>query len=79
MHKKGENYHGTIKHTKERKKCVRWSSTGLPFLRAEDFPDDSLDHNSCRNPGGSQTVPWCYIQVEPPEYQHCRVTLCREC
>ncbi|KAL8601073.1 hypothetical protein ACOMHN_040774 [Nucella lapillus] len=88
----GADYKGFEQHTGLGNKCKKWNSIDLPFVRPLDFPDVSTDHNFCRNPGQSQSKPWCFVggkvtknkNVEGEltfgekklKYDHCDIPLC---
>ncbi|PVD36311.1 hypothetical protein C0Q70_03290 [Pomacea canaliculata] len=59
------------------RKCVPWDSPGLPFLRKEDFPDGDMSHAHCRNPGASQSKPWCYTNATTLDFGYCTVPECK--
>ncbi|KAH8273781.1 hypothetical protein KR044_000261, partial [Drosophila immigrans] len=74
----GSRYRGIQNVSVSGKPCVRWS-----WLMKEisDFPE-LIGHNYCRNPGSSQTSPWCFVDdksldrtIEPCQVQKCAIKL----
>ena len=55
----GSDYRGSQDHTVKGNECDYWSSASQPFLRPLDFSDGDTVHRACRNPGRSQSSPWC--------------------
>jgi hypothetical protein len=71
---------GNISRTINNRTCQHWN-TDTPHNRSESvldpesFPDGSISDaaNYCRNPGGIQTQPWCYITDPEVEWEFCDV------
>ncbi|KAL8601071.1 hypothetical protein ACOMHN_040772 [Nucella lapillus] len=92
--KDGVDYMGLQSYTSQGKTCLNWNSIDQPFVRPLDFPDVSTDHNFCRNPGQSQSKPWCFVGSKVTKdkhiegvlnfrnnklyYDHCTVPPCRK-
>ncbi|KAK7473756.1 hypothetical protein BaRGS_00034979, partial [Batillaria attramentaria] len=78
----GQDYRGNLSVTNDGRACVRWDHDNIPFRRKEDFDwlsgeeHGKMAHNYCRNPGGSQSRPWCYTDAETLDYGFCDVPLC---
>ncbi|KAF1743380.1 LOW QUALITY PROTEIN: hypothetical protein MXB_2935, partial [Myxobolus squamalis] len=70
----GFNYNGKINTSFSGKPCLSWVSIELPI---ELFPMKihDMDHNNCRNPGGHEESPYCY--VEPSTFELCNIPLCK--
>ncbi|KAL3817140.1 hypothetical protein ACHAXA_009041 [Cyclostephanos tholiformis] len=68
---RGSDYRGTINTTTSGKACVRWDDPNLNrYLYVEygenltqDYPDNGLEGNFCRNPDYFVDRPWCYTEV----------------
>ncbi|KAH9517899.1 Inactive tyrosine-protein kinase transmembrane receptor ror1 [Dermatophagoides farinae] len=55
---RGQSYRGTASQTQSGAKCLYWSQQ--IFLRTSEYPE-LTGHNYCRNPGGREEQPWCYV------------------
>lgn len=71
---KGEFYRGTGARTVNGSTCLYWSQQ--IFLKTADYPE-LVGHNYCRNPGGLERSPWCYVQDFHKQY--CDVPKCCKC
>ncbi|XP_075151765.1 tyrosine-protein kinase transmembrane receptor Ror isoform X2 [Haematobia irritans] len=70
----GESYRGTLSTSASGKNCLRWS-----WLMKEisDYPE-LAGQNYCRNPGGIEEKPWCFVDdtsfekiIEPCDIPKC--------
>uniref|UniRef100_A0A0N7ZBW8 Tyrosine-protein kinase receptor n=2 Tax=Scylla olivacea TaxID=85551 RepID=A0A0N7ZBW8_SCYOL len=59
----GESYRGTESRTLSDRICEPWSENQL-YMRTADYPELIGGHNFCRNPGGSEVQPWCFVTTE---------------
>ncbi|XP_028981961.1 uncharacterized protein LOC107038367 [Diachasma alloeum] len=66
---------------------INTSASGLPCLKwmhhfpqsISDYPELKGHHNYCRNPGGTEPQPWCYIDVDGrAKKQSCSISRCSE-
>ncbi|KAH9413899.1 Inactive tyrosine-protein kinase transmembrane receptor ror1 [Dermatophagoides pteronyssinus] len=67
----GQSYRGTAMQTQSGSKCLYWSQQ--IFLRTSEYPE-LTGHNYCRNPGGREQQPWCYVQDFRKEF--CNLSKC---
>ncbi|CAL1547443.1 unnamed protein product [Lymnaea stagnalis] len=76
--KMGTEYTGKINSTSPGSSpCDVWNRGASYFKRKSDFSlQDSPKTNSCRNPAGSQTRPWCYTNTTTLTYGYCDVPTC---
>ncbi|KAK7114264.1 hypothetical protein V1264_000349 [Littorina saxatilis] len=62
--------------TQNCKNWLAWAEDyGQPFMRSLEFPDMKMDHRFCRNPAGSQSVPWCFVNKNL-DNEHCDIPFC---
>ena len=79
----GVSYRGTADTTVNGFKCLPWTA-GYPqnnFFTPYNFPTDGLQDGAyCRNPGGSQSAPWCVVNDPSGKYKYdfCQVPSCAE-
>lgn len=59
----GVSYRGTESRTVSGRICEPWSENQL-YMRTADHPELIGGHNFCRNPGGSEVQPWCFVTTE---------------
>ena len=66
-----KKYEGSANQTVSGNTCLPWSTPGLPRL----FKDqDKWNHNYCRNSGGFDDNPICY--VDKSTYDDCEIPIC---
>ncbi|XP_076353151.1 inactive tyrosine-protein kinase transmembrane receptor ROR1-like isoform X1 [Tachypleus tridentatus] len=70
----GEDYEGTLSHTISGHKCQHWSHQ--IFYRTSDYPELIGGHNFCRNPGGMENQPWCFIADPQVRKEMCHIPKC---
>ncbi|XP_053210968.1 inactive tyrosine-protein kinase transmembrane receptor ROR1-like [Panonychus citri] len=70
----GENYRGTTSRTVSRSECAPWHEQ--VFYKTADYPELIGGHNYCRNPGGMESQPWCFIRDPEMRKVHCDVPKC---
>ena len=69
----GETYTGQATQTGNGDTCLSWKTPGLLEL----FPGQAnWDHNYCRNPGGLEESPICFI--DPENYDYCQIPECNQ-
>ncbi|XP_033220235.1 tyrosine-protein kinase transmembrane receptor Ror isoform X2 [Belonocnema kinseyi] len=73
----GQSYRGAIKTSNEGRTCLRWSDQFN--LQISDYPELAGRHSYCRNPGGKELNPWCYVEVnERTQTEFCDIPKCVE-
>ncbi|NXO71724.1 THRB protein, partial [Phainopepla nitens] len=77
-HGLGQNYQGTINHTKSGIECQVWTSKypHIPKFNATIYPN--LIENYCRNPDNNSEGPWCYTRDPTVEREACPIPVCGE-
>jgi len=70
----GVDYRGVVRETKNGEFCRPWSHQ-LQF-KSSDHNELMGGHNFCRNPGGTESQPWCYTHSEDFRKEHCKVQQC---
>ena len=63
----GVDYNGTASKTWSGQECLRWDTPGIEQL---DPAQANWSHNYCRNPGGVDNSPICFISLEEPDSCH---------
>ncbi len=69
----GTDYDGSAKKTEGGETCLPWNTTGL--LQIFDG-QSQWNHSYCRNPGGLDERPLCFIDSET--YDYCSIPRCGE-
>ena len=69
----GADYNGTASKTAFGQECLRWDTEGLPELDADQ---KNWSHNHCRNPGGEDPEPICFVNMEAPD--PCLIPKCQD-
>ena len=67
----GEKYEGSANQTAFGDACLPWSTPGLPILFEGQ---DNWSHNYCRNSGGLDDIPICYVDKSTVE--ECEIPIC---
>lgn len=79
---RGRWYNGTMNITRSGKPCQHWSkNTPQKHKRPPEVFEELEDsYNHCRNPGGEEEAPWCYINSDVPgeRWELCDVPACGE-
>ena len=74
----GQAYRGRQQTTKSGLRCQPWAAQTPNKHRytADNYPDDGLQANYCRNPS-AEVAPWCYNGEDTePAYETCAIPLC---
>lgn len=74
----GKGYRGQVNKTENGRYCQKWNSE--VFLSAgfypQVFPELLNANNYCRNPGGLEDRPWCFVRMNANEKQFCNIPSC---
>ncbi|XP_076069681.1 tyrosine-protein kinase transmembrane receptor Ror-like [Oratosquilla oratoria] len=74
----GENYRGVESRTVKGHICEEWHRHQL-YYRTSEYPELMGGHNFCRNPGGSESQPWCFVATEHSNVpEMCSVPMCTD-
>lgn len=68
----GENYFGTVRHTKTGVQCLRWDSQAA-HIYDYNFLDEQEDY--CRNPYGGASSPFCFT-ADSDGWGTCDIPFC---
>ena len=69
----GDSYQGNASRTSIGEQCLNWNTPGLlPLFEAQD----QWNHNFCRNTGGLEEKPICFVDLE--NYDYCDIPRCNE-
>ena len=78
----GRYYHGHVNQTKSEIPCATWFSNE-PHEQSSPpkdiFPEMTNSANHCRNPGGTESSPWCYTTDPSVRWQYCDIPKCGKC
>ncbi|XP_055537399.1 tyrosine-protein kinase transmembrane receptor Ror [Wyeomyia smithii] len=69
----GITYRGILAKSNSDKPCMRWSKL---MREISNYPE-LAGHNYCRNPGGEQASPWCYVDLKKT-IEFCEIQRCSE-
>ena len=72
------DYRGSIDTTESGVTCQRWRDQ-TPHTHPyppEDFPNEGLTRNYCRNPEGKSERPWCFTTDSTKRWEYCNVPVC---
>ena len=71
----GQSYRGATKTSITGLPCLRWSDQFN--LQISDYPELTGRHSYCRNPGGKESQPWCYVyQNKRTQTEFCNIPRC---
>ncbi|XP_061196140.1 uncharacterized protein LOC133204428 [Saccostrea echinata] len=75
---RGEEYRGTVSHTRTGLKCLRWDSPLSPEPRFALFLEGnaSSHENYCRNPSNQGEQPWCFTVSSEISADYCNIPIC---
>ncbi|XP_053985343.1 tyrosine-protein kinase transmembrane receptor Ror isoform X1 [Hylaeus volcanicus] len=73
----GKSYRGIVKTSISGRPCLQWvADFNLPI---SDYPELAGQHSYCRNPGNSESQPWCYVDVNHMmQKEFCDIPKCVE-
>merc|ERR1719356_931587 len=77
----GESYRGLVTSTLSGRTCQKWTAQKPWEITLTLSTDNGLgNHNYCRNPDGSQEMPWCYTMdtSEDHKIETCSIPECPE-
>ena len=79
-HGASDSYQGRVNQTVTGLKCQSWASQTphrhTKYSSAQEFVDDVLPDNLCRNALGESYAPWCYTSDPDTRWDYCDVTAC---
>ena len=55
----GRDYRGIASHTTSKQECLPWNRQVA--VKSSDHSELIGGHNYCRNPGGVEIQPWCFV------------------
>ncbi|XP_022250578.1 inactive tyrosine-protein kinase transmembrane receptor ROR1-like [Limulus polyphemus] len=70
----GEDYRGVMSQTVSGHECQHWSHQ--IFYHTSDYPELIGGHNYCRNPGGMESQPWCFVADPQARKEMCEIPKC---
>lgn len=71
----GRDYRGTASRTESRQECLAWNRQHV--VKSAENPELIGGHNYCRNPGGSELRPWCFVEGDArPRREFCALHKC---
>lgn len=71
----GKSYRGIMKTSINGTPCLQWlAHFNLPI---SDYPELAGQHSYCRNPGDTESQPWCYVDVnQTMQKEFCDIPKC---
>ncbi|XP_008545729.1 tyrosine-protein kinase transmembrane receptor Ror isoform X1 [Microplitis demolitor] len=71
----GITYNGTVNYSIYNRPCLKWLHQFN--LQISEYPELRGRHSYCRNPGGKEAQPWCYVDVNNKmQKEPCRIMKC---
>ncbi|KAL4715404.1 hypothetical protein ACJJTC_015175 [Scirpophaga incertulas] len=71
----GRSYLGRVNITNKGMACVEWSKQ--LHVKVSEYPELAGRHSYCRNPGGIESQPWCFVEKDgKTEVQICDIDKC---
>ncbi|NWI15321.1 THRB protein, partial [Crypturellus soui] len=74
----GQNYVGTVSHTKSGIECQKWTSKYPHIPKFNTTIHPNLLENYCRNPDNNTAGPWCYTTDPTVRQEECPIPVCGE-
>ncbi|XP_075228843.1 tyrosine-protein kinase transmembrane receptor Ror-like isoform X2 [Lycorma delicatula] len=73
----GESYRGNVDMSAGGYECIPWSHQTV--VKTSDHPSLLGGHRNCRNPGGEENQPWCFIEhTRHVKRELCNIPQCVE-
>lgn len=73
----GQSYRGVVQTSISGRMCLTWSHQFN--LQISDYLELAGSHSYCRNPGGKELQPWCYVDVNKRTHvEFCEIPKCSE-
>ncbi|XP_043466706.1 tyrosine-protein kinase transmembrane receptor Ror [Leptopilina heterotoma] len=73
----GQSYRGIVQRSISGRMCLTWSHQFN--LQISDYLELAGSHSYCRNPGGKELHPWCYVDVNKRTHvEFCEIPKCSE-
>lgn len=70
----GAGYRGTMSVAASGRSCLKWAKL---MKSIADYPE-LAGQNYCRNPGGTDVQPWCYVEGKTGKKEHCNIPKCAD-
>lgn len=70
----GRDYRGVASRTVSKLDCQPWNRQTA--VKASDHPELIGGHNYCRNPGGAELQPWCFVDAQRARREFCAIPKC---
>ena len=74
----GRDYRGVASRTNSKQECLSWNRQ--LSIKSSDHPELIGGHNFCRNPGGAEIQPWCFVEgldgSQRPRREFCSLPKC---
>ena len=74
----GRDYRGVASRTVSNQECLPWNSQfTVGAAKTSEHPELIGGHNYCRNPGGIELQPWCFVgPASRPHREFCSLPKC---
>jgi receptor tyrosine kinase-like orphan receptor 1 len=75
----GRDYRGVASRTTSKQDCIPWNRQLT--IKSSEHPELIGGHNFCRNPGGIEIQPWCFVEggidgSQRPRREFCSLPKC---
>ncbi|XP_013780639.2 inactive tyrosine-protein kinase transmembrane receptor ROR1-like [Limulus polyphemus] len=70
----GDDYRGTVSYTASGLTCQHWSQQ--VYYQSSEYPELTGGHNFCRNPGSTESQPWCFTKDSQTHRELCDIPKC---